>query len=115
MTHLIDKDTVITEIDKFMYGANLEADIASTGECFNEKIAEAKYQLCKQIKDKINSLEIKEVDLEKELENLLEKEKTFVTDNREVKYYNGDSYNHIYELEFIAKYFYELGLKTKNK
>ena len=102
MTHLIDKDTVITEIDKFMYGANLEADIASTGECFNEKIAEAKYQLCKQIKDKINSLEIKEVDLEKELENLLEKEKTFVTDNREVKYYNGDSYNHIYELEFIA-------------
>jgi len=61
----------------------------------------------------LDTLETKEVDLEKELENLIEKEKAFVTDDREVKYYNGDSFNHIYELEFIAKYFFELGLKTK--
>jgi hypothetical protein len=57
------------------------------------------------------NLEVKEVDLEKELNDLIEKEKAFVTDNREVKYYNGDSFNHIYELEFIAKHFFELGLK----
>jgi len=67
MAHLIDKDALVA-VEKFMYGANLEADIASTGECFNEKIAEAKYQLCKQIKDKINTLEVKEVDLEKEID-----------------------------------------------
>jgi hypothetical protein len=60
----------------------------------------------------LNTIETKEIDLEKELENLIEKEKAFVTDNREVKYYNGDSFNHIYELEFIAKHFYELGLKN---
>ena len=64
-------------------------------------------------RDSINTLEVKEVDLEKELENLIEKEKAFVTDNREVKYYNGDSFNHIYELEFIAKHFFELGLKVQ--
>ena len=64
-------------------------------------------------RDSINTLEVKEVDLEKELENLIEKEKAFVTDNREVKYYNGDSFNHIYELEFIAKHFFELGIKTQ--
>lgn len=62
MEKYIPLDAVVAEIDKFMYGANLEADIASTGECFNEKIAEAKYQLCKQIKDKINTLEVKEAD-----------------------------------------------------
>ena len=66
-------------------------------------------------RDSINTLEVKEVDLEKELENLIEKEKAFVTDNREVKYYNGDSFNHIYELEFIAKHFFELGLKTQKR
>lgn len=63
----------------------------------------------------LNTLGVKEVDLEKEVENLIEKEKAFVTDDRKVKYYNGDSFNHIYELEFIAKYFFELGLKTKGE
>lgn len=61
----------------------------------------------------IDALEAKEVDLEEELKSLIEKEKAFVTDNREVKYYNGDSFNHIYELEFIAKHFFELGLKVQ--
>ena len=37
---LIPKDVVLAEIEKFMYGANLEADIASTGECFDEKVAD---------------------------------------------------------------------------
>jgi len=63
----------------------------------------------------LDTLEVKEVDLEKELENLIEKEKAFVTDDREVKYYNGDSFNHIYELEFIAKYFFEIGIKSKGE
>lgn len=61
----------------------------------------------------LDTLETKEVDLEKEIENLIEKEKAFITDNREVKYYNGDSFNHIYELEFIAKHFFELGIKAQ--
>jgi len=67
----------------------------------------------KNILSLIDTLEVKEVDLEKEIETILEKEKVFVTENREVKYYNGDSFNHIYELEFIAKHFFELGLKAQ--
>ena len=63
----------------------------------------------------LDTLEGKEVDLDKEIENILEKEKVFVTENREVKYYNGDSFNHIYELEFIAKHFFELGLNVAQK
>lgn len=56
----IDRDTLVAEIEKFMYEANQEADIASTGECFDEKVADAKYQLCKQIRDSIDSLEVKD-------------------------------------------------------
>jgi hypothetical protein len=67
----------------------------------------------KEVTSDYSAFKVKEVDLEKEVENLIEKEKAFVTDNREVKYYNGDSFNHIYELEFIAKHFYELGLKAQ--
>ena len=111
MTHLIDKDTVVTEIE------NLENTYKKcpTRNSYEEGLKNGRLIGYKDALHKINTLETKEVDLEKELENLLEKEKTFVTDNREVKYYNGDSFNHIYELEFIAKYFYELGLKTKDK
>lgn len=67
------------------------------------------------LEDFLDTLEGKEVDLDKEIENILEKEKVFVTENREVKYYNGDSFNHIYELEFIAKHFFELGLNVAQK
>lgn len=67
---LIDKDAVLAIIEKFMYGANIEADIASTGECFDEKIADAKYQLCKCIKGKINTLEVKEVEEKFECPNI---------------------------------------------
>lgn len=107
MKELIDKAAVVAEIErriaffsdinnKQVVHGNLDCAIAFVG-----------------LRDFLDTLAVKEVDLEKELENLIEKEKAFVTDNWEVKYYNGDSFNHIYELEFIARYFFELGLKTQ--
>ena len=81
----------------------------------NKDYYQGKAEAYKEALDFLDTLEVKEVDLDKEIENLLEKEKAFVTDNREVKYYNGDSFNHIYELEFIAKHFFELGLKASQK
>lgn len=99
---LIDKAAVVTEIENLM---------CTTFTNFDEGVNVA----AKTLLEFINTMEVKDVDLEKELENLIEKEKAFITNNREVKYYNGDSFNHIYELEFIAKYFYELGLKAKEE
>ena len=64
MEQYILKSALKAELEKLMHEANQEADIASTGECFDEKVADAKYQLCKQIRDSIDSLEVKEVDLE---------------------------------------------------
>lgn len=61
----------------------------------------------------INTLEVKEVDLEKELNDFIEKQKAWVKDDRVVEYNNGDSFNHIYDLEPVAKHFFELGLKTQ--
>lgn len=104
MAQYIDKSALVAEIenirkhyierDDFDYGWNFALD---------------------KVLSFLDTIEVIEVDLEKEIENILEKEKAFVTDNREVKYYNGDSFNHIYELEFIAKHFFELGLKVAQK
>ena len=103
MAQLIDKSALVAEIDNILdyVDERWDTDYAIGAQRFADKLQDA-----------IDTLEVKEVDLEKELKNLIEKEKAFVTDNREVKYYNGDSFNHIYELEFIAKHFFELGIKT---
>ena len=62
----------------------------------------------------INTLEIKAVDLENELNDFIEEQKAWVKDDRVVEYDNGDSFNHIYDLESIAKHFFELGLQVNN-
>ena len=108
MTQYISKSALVAEIEKRIKEREEEE---KKGWAYSRvKIVE-----CEHILSFIDTLEVKEIDLEKEIENLLEKEKAFVTDNREVKYYNGDSFNHIYELEFIAKHFFELGMSASNK
>lgn len=111
MAHLIDKDALVAEIEKLMYFANLEADIASTGECFDEKVADAKYQLCKRIINILNTLEVKEVDLEKEIQAfaLLELEPLKIYDANV-----GISIT-MHQLYQCAKHFFELGLKAKQE
>lgn len=61
----------------------------------------------------LDTFEVKEVDLEKELNYFIEQQKAFIKDDRVVEYYTGDSFNHIYDLEEIAKHFFELGLKAQ--
>jgi hypothetical protein len=106
MNQYINKSAVIAEIKK-IYNEDykfLPSDLVESVQNFKDDLLMA-----------LDTLEVKEVDFEKEIENLIEKEKAFVTDNKEVKYYNGDSFNHIYELEFIAKHFFELGLAQKGE
>ena len=114
MAHLIDKSALVAEITRRIKEHNSLANAAADNNLHNTLEAnELLIRSYKNLMSFLSTLEVKEVDLEKELENLIEKEKAFVTDNREVKYYNGDSFNRIYELEFIAKHFFELGLKAK--
>lgn len=53
------------------------------------------------------------MDLEKEFDDYIERQNAFTNnDNSEIKYYNGDSFNHVYDIYPIAKYFFELGQKV---
>lgn len=64
----------------------------------------------------INTFEVKEVDLEKEFDDYIEKQNAFTNnDNSEIEYYNGDSFNHVYDIYPIAKHFFELGMAAGNK
>ena len=117
MKQYIDKSAVVAEIEKFMYEANQEADIASTGECFDEKVADAKYQLCKQIRDSIDTLEVKEVDLKKESELIANGIMIGVQANKyHTCVYNTArcDFNHSH-LMLAARKGIELGLKAKGE
>lgn len=48
---------IITMIERQMYDYNLKADIGSTGEVFDEKVEDAKYQVCKDILSFVKSLQ----------------------------------------------------------
>ena len=49
--------TIIAMIERQMYDYNLKADIGSTGEVFDEKVEDAKYQVCKDILSFVKSLQ----------------------------------------------------------
>ena len=66
---------IIAMIERQMYDYNLKADIGSTGEVFDEKVEDAKYQVCKEILSFVKSLQKESVndDLEKVAENYANK------------------------------------------
>ena len=98
---LIDKSALVAEIEK------LNPPFYPT---LAEKMS---YQdAIKDCIDIIYTLKVKEVDLGKELNDFIEQQKSWVKDDWVVEYNNGDSFNHIYDLEEIAKHFFELGIKV---
>ena len=58
-------------------------------------------------------LKVKEIDLEEEFADFLEKENAYIDDNNVISYYNGSSFNHMCDIYPIAKHFFELGLRYK--
>lgn len=101
MTQLIDKSALVAEIkrrNKEAYG--------------NEWGWAVKCETYSEILSILDTLEVKEVDLGKELNDFIEQQKAWIKDDRVVEYDNGDSFNHIYDLEEIAKHFFELGIKV---
>ena len=101
---LIDKDAIVAEINRIKK-EECPLDLYE-GRC--------KLIWVEQFLFFINNLEIKEIDLEDEFDQYLEKQNAYtINGNGEIKYYNGDSLNHVYDIYPIAKYFFELGLKTQ--
>lgn len=103
MARLIDIDALVAEIEKMRDKAYPQSD-------WNRGYTTS----CEKILSLIDTLEVKGVGLEKELNNFIEEQNAWVKDDRVVEYDNGDTFNHIYDLESIAKHFFELGLQVNN-
>ena len=101
MAHLIDKDALVVEI---------ENELNTTKKYSTEYINGKKYAL-KKILSFLDTLEVKEVDLEKELilwhKNHFKKEDTY-------EKYSGFYLTNNSQLD-LAKHFFELGLKAKGE
>lgn len=89
MAHLIDKDALVAEITK-----RKKRNVLNEG-AFEEDI---------DILSFINTLEVKDVDLEKEIEEVKHNYK--VDDNRHTSICSAD-------IEWLANHFFELGLRAQ--
>ena len=106
MTHLIDKDALVTEILKKLADILACKKDASTPE---ERIALADMQnLCKDILSFLDTLEVKEIDLEKELS--YEDYTNFFKEHPDLDRDWGFD-----ECWVFAKYFFELGAAKPQK
>ena len=92
MAQYIDKGTLISEIN------HQHKILMQTDHTYGAQFVLGFRQACRQIIDFIDTLEVKEVDLKKELELWMKS--------------NADYTGHFNILEF-AKYFFELGLKVQ--
>ena len=95
MAKYIDKDTLVAEIER---RKDVEVNYDESSNSFASYADETHYFALDSIENFINALEVKEVDLKKELELWMKS--------------NADYTGHFNILEF-AKYFFELGLKAQ--
>ena len=89
---LIDKDALVAEIDFILNETNYKP---FTDEVLGER------KVCRDIKDFLNTIEIKEVDLEKEATKIVQS-KEFIESKES-------------PILLIAKHFFELGLKLQKE
>ena len=94
MTQYIDKDDLLKEIDTLKF--NLCPDF------YEYNYDAAKVELLEKIKNYIDTLEVKEADLEKEYKVFVEEDPVY---NKLVNGIVGKA---------IAKHFFELGMRTSN-
>ena len=63
----------------------------------------------------IDTIEVKDVDLEKEISNYLDNHNLNIQDGGRIVFNNGDTPNLLCDFRDIAKHFFELGLKAKGE
>ena len=101
--NLIDKDALLAEIDRQKIGYNVDGKHS------------VEYDITRKIIDIINTLEVKEVDLEKESEYIANGIMISVQSNKySTNIYNTErnDFNH-YHLQMAARKGIELGLKAQ--
>jgi hypothetical protein len=102
MTHLIDKDALVAEIERRLHFDNNWIEGDKRRQMHTNGVSTAYYKrigskhACESILDFVNTLEVKDVDLEKEVE----------------LWYNEYAGNYKFDWNGFAKHFFELGLKA---
>lgn len=97
MAQYIDKDALVAEIER-KYETNL---IGAHSAFRNGKI-----EALREVKDFLNTLEVKEVDLEKEIQQ-------HINDCLDIKFPTTDIKMIAKDVEYTARKFFELGLKAQ--
>lgn len=105
MKQYIDKAALVAEIEKLKE----EYALCPTRNNYEDGLKEGRLIGYKDALNKINTLEVREVDLDKELKNL--DDTLFDLDGVAVK--GATSYLTVEDVKDIAKHFFELGLKTR--
>lgn len=106
MAKLIDKDALVAEIEsKRKYAQNLGDNAINSS---MQQFYDGMKQGCVDLLSFLDTLEVKEVDLEKELDTWRH---NHFHGRRDI-FANGEYLERVSQLD-IAKYFFELGLKTK--
>ena len=103
MANLIDKDALVAEIEKFKAEA-----LQKKSQCKRHGLEKIMHQISvyNKMLSFIDTLEVKEVDLEKEIQDIFQKYKNG---------YNGLIICNKTDFSLIARHFFELGLKAIDK
>ena len=103
MAHLIDKDAVVAEIER------IQNEFSDRNGNFDDLENQGAYKALDRLESSLDTIEVKEVDLEKEIKKVQRKYKT-------IEEYEGYPCT-IYadNIEWIAKHFFELGFQTAQK
>lgn len=122
MKQYIDKSAVITEIERIMDSENENINSFEQHRNTSEKQRySARMALLEHILSFLDTLEVKEVDLEKEIKNGIDNLSNLHCYMEDL--FNGNEEEGVYpipekvtnELFEFAKHFFELGLKTKGE
>lgn len=105
---LIDKDALVAEIEKKIKQYEKAFDSPSFASYEASLIAKGKYRKLLDILQFIDTLDVKEVDLEKEIE-------THLKDCLDVKFPTTDIELIKKDVTYTAKKFFELGMAASNK
>lgn len=109
---LIDKERVVAEIKRLISIANSQYDLVGDEDIRNRILWSQQASICSQILSFIDTLEVKEVDLEKEINDYISNNffgsQTLGFFANRTKEEPNDQ-----DVALCAKHFFELGLKAK--
>ena len=107
---LIDRNVIIAEIERKLQDLIVGKKDAVYAE--ERVISRAKIDMCKEILSFLNTIEVKEVDLEKEVDDYVNEYFSECDDGVLISDANSMELT-LLDITPLAKHFFELGLKTK--